>query len=225
MDGDFCPRFNSSSDFAKPVFGLKTNYNIISVNLPGSRYLDHDEAELGIDFYVKLLEIFIKNNVKSRKIVLVGHSLGGGIVAALSKLSKVKRVVYVAAINPHMIYARNWTALYDLFFGQGIHKSLKNMLVKAGAKIYKSLVDKNAVVKEICDQQGRFVPIIKNYLLNTEYMSEILKDQYRQSLRKTPLFIIGDQDRIVETSRFVNFVEQELGQKVVVLPELSTTPF
>lgn len=221
----FIHGFNSSTDFAKSIYELKNNYNIVALNLPGSKYLTTLDQELGIDYFSDLITIFINNCLRSKKVVLIGHSLGGGVVAKISDNPRVKRVFYISAINPEMITSRGWITLHNYFYPLGMKHSLKKIAIKTGSSLYTSLSKKTNPILAFIDEQGKFLPIIKNYILNRDYMNVVLKNDYEKSLTKNPLFIIGDDDKIVETSSFVKFVEKDLKQKVLVLPNTKHNPF
>lgn len=221
----FIHGFDSSSDFARPIYDLKNNYNIVSVNLPGSKYVSELDQELGIDYFSDLLEIFINKCLRSKKIVLVGHSLGGGVVAKISNNFHVKRVFYVSTINPEMIKSKGWIMLNDYFYPQGVGKNFKRFAIKTGSSLYSSLTKKTSPIFAFIDEKGKFLPVIKNYLLNRDYMCNVLKNDYQQSLVKNPLFIIGDDDKIVDTATFVKFVENSLYSKVLILPNTKHNPF
>lgn len=221
----FIHGFNSSTDFAKQIYDLDNNYNVVAINLPGSKYITELDQELGIDYFADLIGIFIDKCLRSKKIVLIGHSLGGGIVARLNEHKRVKRVFYISTINPEMKNSRSWLTLYDYFNPMGMKKSFKKMAIKTGSSLYAKFSKKDHPIFEFIDDQGKFFPIIKNYLLNLDYMNGVLLNQYEKSLEKKPLFIIGDDDKIVETKHFIKFVEQTLGQKVLILPETKHNPF
>ncbi len=221
----FVHGFNSSTDFAKPIYELDNNYNIIALNLPGSKYLNELDQELGIDYFSDLIMIFIDKCLRSKKIVLIGHSLGGGIVAKISDHRRVKRVFYISTINPEMIKSKGWMALYDFFYPSGMKKNLKKMAIKTGSSLYKTWTNKTSPIMEFIDEKGKFLPVIKNYLLNNIYMESVLRNDYEKSLVKNPLFIIGDSDKIVETLSFVKFVEKDLKQQVLVMQDTKHNPF
>lgn len=103
----FVHGYNSSSDFVCDIFNLKQNFNIIAINLPGSHYLEKPKRVLSIDYFNEIVENFINNYLKTRHLILLGHSLGGGTVAALSQNKKVKLVIYLATIHPRMIESKS----------------------------------------------------------------------------------------------------------------------
>lgn len=208
----FIHGYNSSSDFVSGIFNLKQNFNIIAINLPGSYYLKKPKRNLSIDYFNEIVETFINKYIKRHHLILLGHSLGGGTVAPLSQIKKVKRVIYLSTIHPRMIESKSWKKLKKFY---------DNKTLSGGAK---NDIEVKPELDEIFDKSTLFADITKKYLLNKNYVTKKLLLQYQKSLNKKPLFIIGEKDYVIETKHFIDFVTNDLKQKVIVLSNLNHSP-
>lgn len=202
----FVHGYNSSSDFASELFHLKQNFNIIALNLPGSHYLEKPRQGLSVNYFYQIINTFIKHHLRIHHLILLGHSLGGAVVAPLSKNKKVKRVIYLSPIHPHIIKSKSWKKLHAFYFPtNNNHKS-------------------NSEIESHLGKGGLYLDLIKNDLLNYDYITGTLNDEYKMNLRKKPLFIIGDNDHLIETKQFVEFVTKDLKQKIKIIPQTSHNP-
>ncbi len=209
----FIHGYMSSSDFASEIFKLNQNFNIIALNLPGSHYLDLPKQTLSIDYFNQIVDYFINHHLKTRYLILLGHSLGGGTAASLSQNKKVKRVIYLSSINPRMVESQSWKKLYDFYYPKKIDQQANETYIATKPEL-----------EEIFDKTTLYVNLTKKYLLNKEYVTKTLFSEYKNSLNKQPLFIIGDSDYVIETKAFVNFVTKDLQQQVLIIPNVNHSP-
>ncbi|MFX1233138.1 MAG: alpha/beta fold hydrolase [Promethearchaeota archaeon] len=99
----------SSNDW-KNQFSLKTNYNIITLDLPSHNKSEYF-SELSLDLYVNILNELI-HHLNIEDAVLCGHSLGGAIIQAyyLNYPKKVKALILCGTggrlrVNPNILDA------------------------------------------------------------------------------------------------------------------------
>lgn len=171
----FIHGYNSSSDFAQPLFNLPQNFNIVVLNLPGSLLLKNPRHVLSIDLFISIVKEFITKHVKVSNLILLGHSLSGGVVAPLSQHPKVKQIIYLSTIHPRMNHSNSWKNL-NTFYNQ-THKN----------SFFHDYLKNNPELEEIFDQEKLFADLTKKYLLNLEYVEKELKTHYLKSLNKKNL--------------------------------------
>ncbi|HSZ25340.1 MAG TPA: alpha/beta hydrolase, partial [Cytophagaceae bacterium] len=75
--------WSAFSDFLKDSILLK-NVQMIAVDRPGFGYSDYGNGESSLDTQVRLLKPVLEKNKGARKVILVGHSLGGPVIVKMA---------------------------------------------------------------------------------------------------------------------------------------------
>ena len=96
--------FRSSLNTFVPLTNFSNRkYDVIAMSLP-----THNEElrnnKYTVEYYARMVDEFIKK-LKLKKIILVGHSLGGAIVINLAHKKYVEKIILIAPFNPFVIYS------------------------------------------------------------------------------------------------------------------------
>ncbi len=204
----FIHGFGSSYKFAENLFSLNNNYNIVSINLISNSQKD----SLDINEFWAIANYYIKK-IKTRKLIIFGHSLGGGVLANAGHHKKVKKVVWMSTIHPKM---------KDLFAIEALSDYVNEESSKKAAlvNILKSFTDKR-VESGKGSRLNKFLlkgsiwnNVLKQTLANKEFMNEL--DNNYHSLAPKSTFIIGTGDPLIKTKLFKKYIEY-LGGEVLII--------
>ena len=107
--------------------GLSQQASVYALDLPGFGQSGKPFREYSLDFFAAALEEF-RATLELTRPALVGHSLGGAVVAAyaLAHRAKVDRLVLVGAVVPGFDYRPSW--IYRLLAARGVGDLLAQLL-------------------------------------------------------------------------------------------------
>lgn len=202
----FLHGINSDCFFMNQLLKYENKYNIVSANFPGSTWWKRmAPEEIILEDWISVAETILKE-IKSKKIILVAHSMAGGVAVKLAPNKKVNKVIMLSTINPTMEKTKSYSVLKNVI---GKNKpTFLGKMVMWGAKFSrngKRLIDSFS-------RKGRWYNLLEKYILNPEYMRRLDND-YRKTAEKL-IFVIGDKDPIVGTENFVEYGEK-LGRPVM----------
>ncbi|QBF34360.1 alpha/beta fold hydrolase [Mycoplasmopsis phocirhinis] len=195
----FLHGINSSSDFCTKLIDLPHKYNTVAINFPGSKYIQSENIENKIKlnkWYEYANEVI--QQIKTKHIYILAHSMSGFIGAKLANHPRVKKVILLSAINPLMIKSQSYSML----------KNLLNNNVKSGdlwTKILSMGLKFSSFGRNILNINEKWVPIIKENLLDTSFL-EKLHNLYSSAKDKL-IFIIGENDTIVDSKWFIEYAK------------------
>ena len=215
----FIHGFHSSHEFIGKVKNLENNYNIISFSMPGSKFVKPTE-ELSIALLTKVAKKVLEQ-VKSSKIYILGHSLGGFVASELGRSSKVKKVIYLCPIHPNIVNTNLFKWLKTTIKPESKKEVILSKVIMGGMNIAKHIADPS--VRKFIDPENPWFDISKNDLLNEGLIRERLRQNYLKTLNKS-YYICGTEDTVISTPDFVQFIEEELGKKVTMV-EAKHSPF
>ena len=111
-----------ASTYSKMLNNLAIKYRVIAPDLPGFGNSSVPNFVWNYSGYVNYLNEFIKN-LNLNNIILIGHSLGGGIAIHLAvKSNKIKKLILIDSVGIPPKYSRNKLAL------KLINKSIKELV-------------------------------------------------------------------------------------------------
>lgn len=208
----FIHGFHSSHEFIGRIKNLDNNYNIISFSMPGSNFVQPTE-ELSIALLTKVAKKVL-NEVKSSKVYILGHSLGGFIASELGKSKRIKKVIYLCPIHPNIVNTNLYKWLKTIVKPDSKKELILSKVIMSGMNLAKHISDPS--IRKFIDQDNPWFAISKNDLLNDGLIRETLRQNYLKTLNKS-LYICGTEDTVISTDHFVQFVEEELGEKVTMI--------
>ena len=213
----------SSSSFATKIGKEHTNFNVISLDMPGG-INGPIFPGLTVQFIAEKVSHFIKHHVKSKNIVLVGHSLGAAVAAHVaSENKKVDGVVYVSPFTPNLVLSKSYKAAnaYMSLGDSKIDITKKTILGGAIKTAAKAFGFKN--LNAFTDEKSNEYSLLKNNVYNEDYISKELLDAYK-NVSKPCMFIISAKDIVVSTEGVTKFANR-LRKKIVIIDSADHNPF
>lgn len=119
----FCHGVGSQSEHYTDWWPLLTEYNFYLLNLPGHNNLPVKKSEMTIKAYAEKIVGWIKQS-RLKNIILIGHSMGGAIVAEVAAKLGPKYIKSVVLVAPYNIRCAN------LFAFLYIHGQFNTLLLK-----------------------------------------------------------------------------------------------
>jgi esterase/lipase len=206
----FIHGFHSSVEFIKKIIPLSKNFNVIALNLPGSKFCDTNK-EITLNIFNKIVKKFIREHIKTKKLIVLGHSLGGAIASSLYNEKKVKKIIFMAPLNPSMINDSKYNQLKNIVFPKNTFEIIKK---KAITKFLLNKFD-SSFVNAFIDENSNYSKIVKNNILSKKFMEITLYKNYLMcNKNKKTYYLIGKLDRIINPKLFKKFVNEELNKEV-----------
>lgn len=210
---------NSSYKFAKDLYPLVKDFNVISINFPLNEATAFSSKEISMDILVEITNEII-NQIKT-KVYILGHSLAGGII---STIKNVKKVFYLCTINPSMFSSEEFNKYKKILLPNSKGDKIKNVLYKGVISNVLAINDKKAsyFMKLMLSNNSGYKNIVTNNLLNEEYIFIKLKDDYLKNKNKS-IYITGEKDLIVNSKRFISFIES-IDKRTIVVDNAGHNP-
>ena len=200
----FIHGFNSSGLSIKNLLDKDTNFNIVYFNYPTDKVYNTIELAAEIDKAIK--------RVKG-PLVVVGHSLGGAVLTHVKDVRKIKKFIFLSALNPRLAENKGVKLLLS-------ETKTGKVLQKVIAKSVDIFSDGFfAVLLNPPEQWYRFV---KENILNKEYLEETLDAAYRTKAKKA-VSIIGTSDQLFKYEEYNEYMK-EIGMQEQYLVEKGTHP-
>ncbi|WP_029512941.1 esterase/lipase family protein [Mycoplasmopsis iners] len=193
---------NSSSDFALPLLPYVKNMNVVAINFPGNKYFNNiSPEEITLEWWQEIAELVL-DKIKSKHIVMLAHSMGGGVAAKLAENKRIEKVIMLATINPKMTMNKSYSILEKVVAPtKKIDKFVGKIITAVSSKFKKT-----QGLVETFSRKGAWFNLLEKYVLNPEFM-KILDKQYQENANKM-VFIIGENDSIIGTENFINYAKE-----------------
>jgi triacylglycerol lipase len=205
----FIHGFATNSDYHDEIAEKFDSYNYYSFELPGHGYT-HFEKTQNID-----LNIFVNycismiNELELDNIILIGHSMGGGLAMRISKIidEKISKVILVTPMNSSITpYSLK---LFFLFTPKSFSKTLalNNVLYKDLTKTINLNVE-NYISKEH-EYQIKHIEFFRK-LKRKLYSFKNLKDCFNaeKALSLPTLLIVGEFDRTINYKSAIRAIKK-----------------
>lgn len=190
----FIHGFSSNHESHIKVFSKfkKNGYPYYSFNLPGhGDNLTVAETEMRVINYTKLVVNFIiKNNLKN--IILIGHSMGGGIAVLTNALigNKIKALILEDPLNKEA-FSFKMSRLKKVFFEKDELTGKRMGLIRWLKEIYKKRTEYKTLFKDL-------------------YSSQTTKDidwAYSQIKDKPTLLLFGKHDMVIPPKDSIEYID------------------
>ncbi|MDE5774699.1 MAG: alpha/beta hydrolase, partial [Malacoplasma sp.] len=202
-------------------------YNYYAIELPGHGYakLKHI-TQLDPIFYAKYVADFIKQK-GFEDLILIGHSMGGGIVLMVTNLipNQIKKGVVVTPMNSSV-----WFSLKGLnslkLLPDSVEKNwkYKNILVHQPNKHYSGVEDE--VIKKETEYFALHMKDFKTLrkkMMSWKLHSELKKSEEDNSLKT--LLILGKHDKVISCNSTKKRFESLDNYQIVVFENSAHLPF
>ncbi|MCP4336417.1 MAG: alpha/beta hydrolase [Mycoplasma sp.] len=207
----FVHGFASSNMFASKLYKLKNSFNIVSIDL----YNSEKPEEIDFKLMSKVAEGVLKK-IRSKNIVVLGHSLGGGILSNIyDKSPNIKQIIWMATINPFMI---NHIVFKTL---KAHHDEEGSKLLSKVSELIKSRIEKASEKSEdaspnwilkFLDKDSPWAKVMHETIFDDKFISHLDK-AYKNTVNKS-LYIIGEKDGVVATKVYTKYVNQIGGSPI-----------
>ena len=222
----FVHGYNSSSDFAKKIYNLNNQFNIIGINFPGSKYVAA-KKDLSMQEVVSILEKFIKK-IHKNNIYILAHSLAGAIVTEMKEFKEIKGFIFLNSLNPYITKTIRYKRMLQINnYREKNNNAFINVLDNLSLR---SQNMKNQKVKEagrnfyyFTNPPIGFRKIFKENMWNAEYLENDLLKNY-QHITKPILAICGLKDLVIDHKTFSNFFYDTYKIKTNFIPNGKHNP-
>lgn len=184
-----------------------SNYDFYAINLPahGNSPIISNE-QIKISYSVKIMKKFIEEN-NLTEIIMIGHSMGGGIIAILNKLipERIKCNIFEAPacgvmyLNNKVISKLIPDKLEDT-------KEIYSKLYYDPVKLFGNNLNK--IIQNSYNTTKTIFSIYRpNFTKETLLKNSILYDEGFKSIKKPSLVILGENDGILPTNLMIEYFE------------------
>lgn len=192
--------YGSSHLFAKNLFNKNLNFNIIVLNLPGSIYNPTDK-KLSLNLFTNYVNQFLDKRVKTKKNILLGHSLGGIVASFFASHKKIMKVIQLSPLHPFIEDSKWFKALKlmhssetkNTWRGKITKKTLFNIAKRKKPNSLKFIVD------------NPWLPLMLDIIINDKKMQEV-HELFKDNKDKFT-FISGNKDKIIEMHLLEKFTK------------------
>ncbi|QBF34457.1 alpha/beta hydrolase [Mycoplasmopsis phocirhinis] len=192
--------YTSEFAFYEPIYSLlQDEYNIYGINMPSHGQSDISKKHMQNDIFAQIVIKFV-NHLKLKNIVVIGHSMGGGVAmdVAWRLEDRVIKIVLLGPSNRTMLsYNHHW----PLFFPRNVEQYKKlvpilyynsNLILQDEEKI------QNIAQYYANEEVQKKLDVIYEFGKQMPLESNQAKVDYGIKMCKVPIILInGDHDGIV----------------------------
>ncbi|MDC4181588.1 alpha/beta fold hydrolase [Mycoplasma bradburyae] len=217
VDLIFCHGLATEPGMHYKIVKELSNVNHYDLGFPG--HIDTDfkftMKELNVDYFSKLLAIFIKQNPDLKNIILVGHSLGCAVIVfALKHLTKnekerIKKIVLNAPLTINTLltalhFTKYFTSDANKINDVGIEKFFKDLFYdpKKYLKEFNQWFDLDFYKKHQTEQKKLALT-----LLNPDMIRRIISAYHSEKKYENFTFITADKDRLVPFTMIRHYIK------------------
>lgn len=201
----FIHGFGTTSKYFDSIAQSLSNfYNYYAIQLPGHGIASfNNKKELDPYEYAKYVNNWI-NMMNLKNIILIGHSMGGGIALMLSLLNNksINKLICITPMNPNI--SLKSLNVFKFFSKKKKNKErLKYLLFYNPDKVLSKRTKKDIVdEKEYQNKNGNNFKILRKNMIKFKNYKNLLKS-VKQNSKKT-LIIIGKHDGIIDPNATYN---------------------
>lgn len=201
------------------------DYNFYSITLPGHGISKiKSKEEIDFLFYIKVVEAFI-NSLSLKKIILLGHSMGGGIALNIATIlkDKISHLILEAPANPSVV--SNYEIVSKLI-PHSVEETLQlyqNLFYDLSSMFPNEESMMKFITKEYeISKQGNDLSrlLIKE---NIEKWMNVTNKAIQENKIKT-LLILGEYDKIVITSETQKIFQKYKIYQIEILSKTGHMP-
>ncbi|VDR41815.1 alpha/beta hydrolase [Mycoplasmopsis caviae] len=195
----FLHGLNSNWKYMQPLLEYQHNYNIVAVNFPGSKFFKEVKPEeITLEWWIEITKEIL-TRIKTKNVIVVAHSMSGGVASTLADDPKVKKIIMMSTINPYMKESSSYSVLQSVIDPQSKWSSFIGKLFSKMAAKFK----KTEKLIESFTRKGSWFNLLDKYVLNADYMIK-LDQQYKENCDKM-IFLVGEKDKIIGTKYFNDY--------------------
>lgn len=202
----FVHGFSSSHDRHSEIFKRLNDQlvNYYTFDLPGhGQNQTNEQQEPKLDYFADLVVDFIKQK-QLDNLILIGHSMGGGICSIVNYLipQKIKSLILEAPLNP-TIFAFDKKRIFDSFKSFGGRSFLSELKSQDQFSDQISLV---GWIKKIYKTNKDKIPLLLNLI--SLKSKNLLDNAYKALNNKPVLLIFGENDPVIPPTKTIKYINQ-----------------
>ncbi|VEU78400.1 alpha/beta fold hydrolase [Mycoplasmopsis columbinasalis] len=197
----FLHGLNSSSDFCLPIALLSPKFNIVAINFPGNKYFeDVDPTTITVEWWVEAAKEVLQQ-IKSKKIILVAHSMGGAVALNLTSDPRIKKIIMLSTIHPFVTETSSYSLLKKVI--QPI--TLTHKIVGKTVTSFFNKFKKGKRLNESFSRESNWFNLLSNYVLNPEFLATL--DQLYHVNKHLLVGVVGAKDNIIGAEAFNKYLD------------------
>ncbi|QMT98804.1 alpha/beta hydrolase [Mycoplasma tullyi] len=198
----FSSSHNKHSEIFKRLNDELVNYYTFDLPGHGQNQLE-EKPELKLDYFADLVVDFI-NQKQLDNVILIGHSMGGGICSIVNYLipQKIKALILEAPLNP-TIFTFDKKRIFDSFKSFGKSTFLDVLKKEDEFNDQISLV---GWIKKIYKTNKDKIPLLLNLI--SLKSKNLLDNAYKTLNNKPVLLIFGENDVVIPPTKTIKYVSQ-----------------
>ncbi|WP_156930188.1 alpha/beta hydrolase [Mycoplasma elephantis] len=191
---------NSNFEFARRVYGEKLNFNVIALNMPGSK-MNLNNQDANYNEWIKYAS-WIMDNIKNSNIYLLCHSIGGAVAYEITKKYNCIETFLVNPIHPDMRHTIGYKILSLAHSDSVIAKKSITSLLKLNT--LNNIYQRN-LMDVFINPKSAWFEMIKENVINLDFLNK-LNDMYNEIKDKTT-FIVSEKDIVIDGLKLINYLE------------------
>lgn len=196
---------NSSSDFVSGLTEFSNNFNVVAINLPGSKYFSFanktNEKDISMENWIKISN-FVSKKLKTKNNYLLAHSMGGGVSVRIASSPIFKKCYNLSTINPTLKNSR----LIKVYKHYRDPKNFFQQTLSKGMKISMNYYQKNNDwIKPFAADDSVWIRIIDENVINPKKLDDL--DYYYKNTSRKSVMMIGSLDLIIGTNEFYQYAK------------------
>ncbi|WP_033159661.1 alpha/beta fold hydrolase [Mycoplasmoides alvi] len=182
-------------------------YNFYAINLPGhGKSPIRSKEEIKVPYCINLIKEYIEYK-KIDNLIMIGHSLGGGIIAALNNIipNKIKLNIFEAPANGVML---DNIKIVKKLISDEINdiEFIFRQLYYDPQKMFGCRL--NWIIQQEYEKNKKFKIFKENFELETVIKNTQIFDLGFKNIKKPSLIIIGEKDGILPMDLMINNIKQ-----------------
>ena len=192
--------YNSSGLSIQNLLDLDANFNIVYFDYPTDKVYNTVELAKEVDEAIKKIK---------GPIVVMGHSLGGGVLAHLKDRRKIKKFIFLSALNPTLVNNKGHQFLLN-------ESKTGKIIQKVIAKSINLISD--GFFAAFLNPSERWSRFINENILNKEYLEVHLDKEYKAKAKKS-ISIIGTEDKLFNYLKYNEYMKKIANLKQYTIEE------
>ena len=181
--------YNSNGLSIGSLLEKDANFNIVYFNYPTDKIYNTTELAEEIDKAIKRIK---------GPIVIMGHSLGGAVMSHIKDKRKIKKFIFLSALNPTLMKNKGWQFLLS-------ETRTGKILQKVISKTINLISD--GFFANFLNPAKKWSRFINENILNQEYLESHLDAAYKSKAKKS-ITIIGTEDKLFDYNYYNDYMKK-----------------
>ncbi len=200
--------YNSSSETFANFFKETNNFNLLAINYPGNV-----KSKSNGNFSIKEIANQIDQivNKLNTKVILMGHSFGGAVIAEMKNKFKIKGYAFVSSFTKSILDSALHKALLSTAKFENKLSLLKPFVALTASRMN---IEREWILDFLVPKEG-FKKVYKENIVQKTYIRNELHENIK-NIKKTKYAFIGSKDKIIPVNAYKEyFNEMNVETKVI----------